>query len=256
MQMSEQALELLLETARAAAHPEQVVTGDPRKLTFIKGAKITEVAMPPPVRKAEVNSLEDLMLATRSDMATKPTIWHSSAGVVLVLNDTDRRDRVSFTLGFSGPFATLVQLASPDATKYFDQRQFLRLLRIDLGAPEPVVAPFRRLDWHTEKSAVGEIGPGRDRLGTDIQGNVAGAGDLPTDILFHVPIYSDLGERGVWPVRCEVELDLRNEKVGLIPQTGEIETAIDAAQGSIHDRLVSGLSVEGEEEIPIYYGCP
>lgn len=249
MQFTEEALRLLLTTAQQAITPIEVETGDVRSKTWLSGSDLIHEPVPPAVRKSEVYSLDDLIAVAKSSMVVNPVIWHSPLRVVLVLDDTDRRDVVQFNLQFSRPFEQMIALDK--GVIWQDQRAFVFMLRTTLQVDSCRVAPFRRLDWEQIKASVGDIQPGKDRLGSSIQASAKGAGELPEDMLFSVPIYDNQAERQTYSIRCAVEINPFELKLALIPFTGEISLTIDAAQQSLRERLEAALG-----DIPVYYGVP
>lgn len=251
MELTKEALQLLISTGQAAQRPERIDVEDPRRIYYTVQGTPQPFDVPAPVRDSRLNSLADLIEACQElSGSTHAVVWHAPRGVVVILDDDDRRDRLTFSLTFSEPFVRLSELAeTPEA---LDQRGFVRLLRRDLGVDAPTVAPFRRLEWSTVKAAIGETAPGRDRLGRDIQAKVAGAAELPEDLLVTVPVYRECGERGEYAVRCAIDIEPLEERIYFRPLPGEIDTAIDLAQASIHDRLEAGLGTD----VPVFYGTP
>lgn len=250
MEFSREALELLLNTGQQAAKAELVDTHDPREVVLLHGTDVTRLDVPPPVRQSVVHSLEALIeLATKEAEMSVPVVWHHNTGVVLVLDDADRRDHVFFPLDHSREFAELVDLNKEIVG--LDQRSFVRMLRQTLGVPAAQIGPFRRIEWSVHKAAEGQVEHGNDRIGRDIQAQVGQATQLPEDMVLNVPVYEQLGERDRYQVRCDIEIDVAGERLALVPVAGEIRTVIDQAQASIHQRLDEGLG-----DVPVYYGQP
>jgi len=247
--LTKETFDAMVKVAQDAQSPKALAVDHPRKAYFQRGDQTEVIDLPPPLRQSKVRNLEGIIDAAQGDAAKKPVVWHDDDGVRLVLDDADRRDVVTLPLTHARPFAILVELES--AVKPMDQRRFVRLLRFELGVAAVTVAPWRKLEWSQQKAAQGEIAPGRDRLGSDIQGSVKGASDLPEELLIPVPLYDQLGERSSYPVRCAIDLDVYNEQIVLMPLPGEIQAVIDEHQASIHERLVAAL-----DGVPVYYGSP
>lgn len=251
MELTKDALGLLLETAQQAAEFKLVENHDPRKVVVLHRSAIHAVDVPPPLRRSVVNSLETLIQVAQGEAAEKPVVWHADEFVILVLDDADRRDTVAFPLKHSRQFARLLEL--DEGAHCMDQRCFVRMLRQTLGVSADLVGPFRRIDWSVHKMAGGQVEHGIDRLGRDIQAQVGQATPLPEEMVLSVPIYDQLGERDQYrSIRCDVEIDVIGERLALVPLAGEIPYAIDAAQEWIHQRLVEDLG----DEVPVYYGRP
>jgi hypothetical protein len=253
--LPKETLDRMVALVQAADGAQPMGVEDPRKAWFHVDAHTESVDIPPPLRHSNVASLTAIIELAEAaidgvPMAPRPTVWHSHEGVVLLLDDTDRRDTATFPLSQSRPFAALVDLEAEP--RWMQQREFCSFLRFVLGVPAQTVAPWRRLEWTNAKASEGETGPGRDRIGRDIRGAVtAGGAELPEDLIVHVPVYREQGERSAYDVRCSIDVDVFGERIALQPLAGEIETVIDEAQASIRERLDAAL-----DGIPIFYGSP
>ena len=260
MTLQRDALELLQTTAQEAQRATLLpVPGDGRTAYVDKGAEIQTFPIPARPREHHVGSLSDLVnyAVHASEVANNLVVWHGPSSVVLLLDDSDRRDRVIFDLGFASRYEVLRTLAK-DRTA-FRQADFIRLLRIDLALDNvAVVAQFRRLDFSFDKQGSGTIGHGSDRVGKTILAEVRGVADLPEWLDVSVPVYQQTGERDEYIVRCLLEIDAINERFYLIPQQDALQEALDKAQESIYVRLEEGLKSINKESvvIPIYYGTP
>lgn len=249
MQMTKEALGLLIETSQAAKTPTEIEVGDVRKKYMLDNGEVVTVDVPPTPRQSEVCSLADVIALATSPVATNPTVWHSDTGVVLVLDDDDRHDRVVFRLTHPRAFSTLKGLDTEP--KWLDQRSFVKLLRHELGLPQTTVAPFRRLNWSSQSTARADVEHTTDRLGRDIQAQVTGASELPEELLITISLYEQLGERTPATIRTAIDFDAGGERLTLAPLPGEMEQAIDAHQRHIQERLREEL-----EDVRIYYGTP
>lgn len=258
--MLEEAIQLIQATAVEAAEAKIVrIPGDERRAIVQHRDKLHESVIPPPCRKHVVHTLAALMDFAREVHSKKsdpngpaPVVWHGHNSVVLVIDDADRRDTVTFPLTLSGRLRLLAHLERDKRS--FDQKQFVRLLRIELGmANDPVVAKFRKLGWKVADDSSGRVQHGKARMGKAIQAEVQGVDELPEEIVVEVPVYQEAGERTPYQVRCAVEIDPMNQQFGLTPLPEEIQKVMDLAQASIEQRLSEHLA---ELQIPIYYGTP
>jgi len=249
--ISAEAIQLIQDTAQKAKKARVIYTdADGRHCLVQFGDTLNPHPLPPPVRNYDVGSLADLIAFVEDTViVARPAIFHDQDGVILLCNEADRRDTVTFELTFSQQFGRLMKLQEQPGG--FDQRAFVRYLQVEMGVDRAMVNPWRRLDFKTVTAAMGEVSPGKDRMGRDIQSQVQGVADLPEEILFVVPVYRQCGERTAYAVRCAIELDAANQRISLTPFAGEIEAAIDASQMDIHARLVRELP-----EVPVYYGSP
>lgn len=248
MELTEEALALLIETAQKAKTPQGINTQNPRKIAFALNGDVDTMVVPPDVRRSRVHSLDDLIQAAEQAWATDPVIWHDRCSVVVVLDNGDRRDTVVFELIQSRPFL-LLDCHSREI-RQLDQRKFCRLLRYDLMVDAALVAPFRRLEWVTGSKSLGETKPSHDRLGKEITASVTGTDELPEEITVNVPVYENVGERGPVSIVCSIETQPENNTIVLRPMPLEMQTAVDEVQQRIHDRLVLAV------KCPVFYGCP
>jgi hypothetical protein len=254
-------LQLIQETAQAAKTPKLVdVPGDGRTAYVWDGAELREIAVKPPLRRHQVETLDDLVALAKAWAGDadcppigSPVAWHNRNRVTVVRDDAERREFATMELRFS---KTLLRLADLEQDpRPMDQRQFVRLLRIELGLDTLLVAKFRKLDWQSGAATKGEVAHGRDRMGREIQAEVQGVEELPEEIDVRLAVYANPGERdeSIFLVRCAVEIDAANQRFTLTPLPDEIERVIDMAQASIRNRLEEGLA---EPEIAVYAGEP
>ncbi len=172
--------------------------------------------------------------------------WHAPAAVVLIVDDAERRDRVTFNLAFSTAFETLRQAVG----KPFQQPDFIRFLRA-LDVDAATVAVFRRLDFKIIQASEGQIEHGKERLGKTINAEVKGTTDLPEEMTIVIPVYSNKGERNAVSIRCTIDLDPQRSLIHFEPKGDELTEAVDEAQGRIAARLVDAF---GDDRV--FYGTP
>ncbi|MGA2035377.1 MAG: hypothetical protein ABSG68_24280 [Thermoguttaceae bacterium] len=273
MELQKDTLELIQKTACDAQAAIIVnVPGDGRTVYLSQGGELKDIQIQPAPRDHRVHSLADLIAYAKSVVGETPSplaqiyrsavsdggpvVWHNEEGVVLVLDDDDRRDRVTFALHNSRRFLILKQCMKERA--WMKQPAFIRLLRIDLALDNlRVVGQFRRLDWETGQRGSSEVRPGADRLGKEIMAKVQGVDELPEELSIPCPVYCDMGEREEYVIRCALEIDAVNQAFQLLPIADELEYIVDLAQASIRARLDAELSdVQDNLAVPVYYGAP
>ena len=254
--MIEKALQFLVKTAQAATAPT-LVCEDDRTARYDAGGTIVVVPKAPALANHHVRSLEDLVAVVLAfdeyyGEPSRWSVWHAPDQVIGVFDNGDRRDVVRFRLTFAESFAALVALECEKPV--YIQSDFIHLLDVILGVDKAIIAPFRKLDWRTQIQASGEVAAGRDRMGKEITAEVAGVSALPNDLLIQTAVYREKGERCLLPmgVRCVIRTHPANERIAIRPVPGEIDTAIELAQGSIRQRLEELLP----EGAAIFYGSP
>lgn len=263
MNCPRETLELIQETAQKAKAARLLdIPGDGRTAYMQLGGELQTVPIKPAPRNHRVCSLEDLIaFATRcrDDDTSNPVIWHADDEVVLIIDDADRHDRVTFSLTRSEPFEALWSLRNRTKPGALDLRLFIRLLRIVLGLDnQGVVDQFRKLEWKLQGDTSAEVRHAKESMGKSIMAEVQGVDDLPDELVVSVPVYRDVGERTPIDIACAIEIDARNQTLELMPLPGEVERAVQLAQADIEGRLLDTLQVDDSPEpnVPVYYGSP
>jgi hypothetical protein len=247
-------LELIQTTAQEAQSakilPELNTDG---RTAYVQIAnEIREIELAPAPRQHTIECLGDLIKYALAIKDLSPVVWHGDDGVVLIVKDSDRRDRVSFPLSKSARFVTLQTLAIEK--NYLTQAQFIRLLRVDLGLDNvTVVSKFRKLQWSSGSDTDRDAQHGNERIGKTVIAKVQAVEDLPDEINIDVPVYQQPGERQEYTVKCTIEIDTINQGFQLVPKPDELQRVITLAQDQIRMRLDDNLK---GAEIPIYQGRP
>lgn len=253
--MLRELLDRIVDLGRDANEPKPIPVPDPRHALFVLSDGISKFDVPPAVIGHVADTVESLcayLLAYAGPAGTTQTVWHDRAQVIGVLDEEDRRDRVSMPLVASGPWTTLRRLRDDQASAWMPQADFVRLLRITLGAAPELVAPFRRLRWHQGMAKRGDIAHGKESLGAEITGSLTGEAELPETLALSVPLWTNLHEAAPWSVTCLVDTNPATEQIRLVPAPGEIERVEHAYQADLHQRLVTLLG----EKATVYYGNP
>jgi hypothetical protein len=260
MEMPVETLELLQSTAQKAQKPETIeIPGENRIKHFALNGELKEIDVPPPNRKHTFRRLADLI-----DMANlygnndgHPAVWHDQNQVVLLIDDTDRRDTAVFPLDATAKLRKMMHLEKEQPM--MTQKQLVRLLRVDFELEAAKVAIFRRIDWSSNTTGQGTVERGRESLGRTIEEQVKGAQEIPESIVIPIELYRNLGEDEVYNLRCLVDFDIQDSLIQIIPAPGEIDHALHLHQMNIRERLEKGLLVESEKDvsaIQIYFGTP
>ena len=253
------ALRYLGDLAVTAATPRKLDSGDPRLMVYTIGGGVEKIPTEPTPRNHAVFCLGDLVnIANRfADAASKPVVWYDEAAVVLVIDDDGHRlEKVTLGLNRSDVFTLLAEITQATPRPKYDQKAFVRLLRIDLaGTLDPVVLldKVRKIRFENGQSVELASTRQRESMGRTItsQATCAG-GDLPEEVTLQVRVYKTLGLRESYPLRCSVEVDPAEGSFRLIPLPDEIERVEQMAMTTVLGCLDDGLN----EAIPRYYGAP
>jgi hypothetical protein len=266
MDLTQGAIEAIQKPVREAESLTKQLTvvdhPDQRLKLLVQSGKHEKVIVPPPFRRHSVATLADLIAYANHEQESRavddpeqeaPTartvVWHSADKVVLVLDDEDRRDTVTFPLLLSDAWKMLLQLETQPEP--MTQRTFITLLRRYLGCGPGTTQQFRKLNFHSKSDAVAETMRTRESLGNSVEAEVIGTSELPDDLIVEVPIYASQGERQAYPVRLLLDYDVQTQRIAAVPEADLLDTLVDRHQSDIHDRLRSELI-----DVPVYYGSP
>ena len=226
---------------------------DPRKQYLIRGSEHEEINVPPAAREHRVYTLDDLLkFAVDYDEAADNrkgdlVVWHNEEGVVLVLDDRDRRDRVTFTLARSAAWLRLCHIASNKEVR-FDLKAFIRLLRNEFAVEESRIGPFREINFKLLATANASVTRGKESLGKSIEAEATtGSDDLPEEIEVAVPIYLNAAEGAKYPVRLFLDYDSQDAKIVVTVEADVLEKRQQLHQATIHARC---------DQFRAYYGKP
>lgn len=260
--MIKEGIDALVALARTGMIPVVVDENHGTKRVVIGGSVVPiEKAFPP--RDHHVYSLEEIVqLAIRYtdkdgtltvDDPPEMVVWYDEDKVVLVFDNLSYRAKTAtLTLEQSDPFQTLMNLAC--GKPWFEQKKFIRLLRIDLaGTLEPVVLleKVRRVEFENGMITSGRVTRQQESLGKQITSTLK-SDELPEEVILQVPVYSTFGETDRLAIRCAVEVDSQIGQFQLIPMPDELVRVQQVAVQSIAQRLKEGLP----QVVPAYYGTP
>jgi hypothetical protein len=211
---------------------------------FLQGR---DVAVPPPVRKHRVERLEDLLALANFAAATSPIIYHNAHSVELLLNDADRRDRVTFTLTPSAAFEAVAKLEQKGS---LDQRALVRLLGRTLGVGKHYVDRFRRIDFKLANEGTQVIERAKETLGKRVEAQVQGVDELPDEIDVTIPLYREIDEQQTYSLRLFIEPDLRNQVFEVGPFPGEVDRVQQLPRPALeHPVQPGGGDIKGHRQV-------
>lgn len=231
---------------------------DPRKILLQQGDKLIERDIPPAFRSHEVYTLFDLIAAAKHEaFCVAPTIWHNDEGVILLLNDHDRREQVTLSLELSPAFTSLAKLgaevAAGDHTG-FEPKALATFLRRNLAGTlydRRFVENLRKLKWKTQEELRQQFGAGKESIGKDIEAELQADVPIPEELTIEVPVYTNPDEDDKFTVRCLVDVDAFTKRINFLPEPGSLEAAMQAKQKDIRERLDAELP-----KVPIFQGTP
>lgn len=260
-----EALKYLADLGQKASAPHRVDVKDPRRAHFVVGGQVLDLDLPAPPRDHHAGSLSEVVaLANRfaGSPSARPVVWYDAAAVVLVIDDATgegldghRVEKATLRLEPSDVFSRLVALRERPREAWFDQKAFIRLLRIELAGALPPVAllnTVRKVRFENGVTTTSEKRSQRESLGREITSQVSADAELPEEVTLNVPVYKTPGESERYPLRCTVEVEPGDGTFRLLPLPDEVERVRFMAIDSVGDRLAHGLT----ETVPHYFGKP
>jgi hypothetical protein len=243
--------------AVAAAAPKSLAKDGRREIFHIAGQpEALVVETEPAPRQHLVGTLNEIIsLANRfAEAGQEPVVWYDGDQVVLIIEDDKLRlDNVRFPLVHSDIFRRVVALR--DRPLWLDQRDFIRLLRIDLAGtlnPAVLLDRVKKLKIDSGQTITSTVNRQKESMGREVTASVTSEGDIPEVVALNSRIYKAHEEVDSFPVSCSVEIDpMSTTPFRLMPLPDEIERVVYNALESIQMRLDKGL-----KDVPCYYGKP
>lgn len=161
---------------------------------------------------------------------------------VRVVFDDDRRDSIEMALPWSEPFATL---SKAEAITGLPQRELVWLLRTTFRgvfAPAELLPTVRKITFKAAGQSDTEIQHGRESMGKALQQEAIGAGAIPEEVRFTVPVFADLvHEENFFSanVLCALDIDLEKQRFTLKPLPDELAVARRRANVWLCERIRS-----------------
>lgn len=251
--MIREALENIEQLAVKATKAEVIKLDNDRSRAFVlHNGEIKTIELKPDPRSHTVFSLADFMAAVQR-WGEDGTVWHDEKKCVLVVNDSDRWDRVVFPLLHSSQFTTLCQLEETE--KRFMQREFVRLLRHELAGavPDFILPRIRKIEATSNARQSGDVQHGRERGTREFQAELSNAEDIPEKFEVVVPVYQNLPEIHPKVIRVNLEITLPPQPMDfqLLPVPDACTNAERAAQMDLHALLVADF-----DDNQVFYGNP
>ena len=230
--------------------PTKLDIADPFAKHFFVNGQVLCVAVPPTARNHTVSTLNDLIAAVKEyGSRGEGSVWHHEEAVIFILNDSDRRERITLPLVFSEHWVILQKIPSA-----ITQRDFVRLLRHDLAGclPDTLLPAISKIEVATSAGQRNEINPGRERGSREFAVDLANSGEIPEQFFATLSVYATAGLRQ--PRRIKMSLDYTlppaqvTFQVAAMPD--ELEVAMQDAQAELHKLLCEAI------EIPVFHGNP
>lgn len=251
MDITQGAIEAIQKPVREAEQLTKSVTimdlpGDARRKLLVQSGAHEFFNVPPPLRSHTVGSLADLI--NQALLYDHGSIWFDKNAVTLLIDDADRRERITFILFFSDAWKEICRLGERGA---MSQKDAIRLLKNSLGASSATVAIFRKLDFESRIKTSGQVDRGRESLGKSVESQVQGTADLPEELMVTVPIYSVSCERQTYDVKLLIDYDVQAARILIEPEPDLLDELVEKHLEDIRERLQKDLP-----DYQIYFGTP
>lgn len=223
-----------------AKQPQHVAfLSDARQNTFVVDGAIESRPIAIGTRSHNVATVDDLITAV-GKWDANPVVWIGRDSIVLVIDDDERRDRVTLALERSQVFTAATSLKSP-----FSQVDMIRLLRTTFRNAincRDVLANIRNLKFRNLSEGSVSIQHGNESLGRQINNEVSGADKVPESIVLPLNVYANRGETDVIVnIEFDIEIDAEKGLFHVKPMPDAIDSAVSEAIQSIRDRIESAV---------------
>jgi hypothetical protein len=218
---------------------------DGRTFLYEAGGQVHERPIAPPLRRHQVETLEDLAAAVKL-LGKKPVIWIGNDQIVGDLDDEDRRENVTLELFHSAVWTALEALETGNSRQ--GQADFVRLLRREFRASSEatkLLPAIRQIKFSRAASGYSNVQHGAESLGNTIENEVSGAdaiGDfftVPVNVYrnarLNVPDYR-------YPVSVDLEIDAARAEFIVRPMPDELVT--------VRQRTLDRIALYFKEQIP------
>ena len=259
MSMIRDALEWLNEVSLAASSLKPIATDDPRKLSFYTDGQVITCDLPKPPREHTIECLSEVGKIAIRFAAEDPVVWVGESAVVVVIDDGGHRlETATLALETSDVFDRLCQLRDDPRSAWMNQKDFVRLLRIDLaGTLDPVVLlnAVRQIRWSSQTDST--VNRQRESLGSEISARCADGKDLPEEVDLRVPVYVTDECSVIAKITCSVDVDPSEGKLRLLPLPDAINSARSWALAQLANAICLDLTDAGLDSTPaVYRGQP
>lgn len=196
-----------------------------------------------------------------ADYATayeRVAVWVGRHQVRAILDDAgSRRDSIYLDMPLHPVMAKLADLCN--RTEPWTQKQFLRLLRVDLDGrqrimPTDLIQRLQSLRFRVGQESNATIQQGRESMGKSIDAEVGGYENLPDEVLINVPVYAVTGSPAA-AVRCALEVYPAEGAFLLTPMPDEIRRVVDGAVDDIAEWLRQSITEQGCPNVRVYAGA-
>lgn len=259
--LDDNAIKTLLEAGKQLANPIIKAADEPPGWYYLRqgDGSLTRVRAEPVNRQHAMGDLESLISFLKDDPElpedlARTTVWCGRESVTVLLDDEDRRDRITLELAFTPQWLKLLELTE-EPPKPWEHKQLLRFLRDLIPAfRSEDLAVLRQIRLRAQTDTEMSVSHSKESLGKRVMAEASGVTDLPEYLEAQVPVYQTPGEDLVAAITCDLDIDTIEGKFYLVPRAQDFENALQRADESRMRRLREGLA--GLPKIQVYRGVP
>lgn len=249
--MLAEALKFIFDKAVESVDPTPKVrqTGPRSRVVTLAGQTVVETIEKPTMTRI-VHTLDDVSRLISEFGGKKPTVFVEEDGIICVLDDGDRLEKVLMQFELSDQFRVFEKLKHG-----LQQRELVRILRTSLaGCVEhnEFLKIVRQLEFDVNRNARGSVSHTKESLGRSVDKEVrTKAGDMPEEISVRLPLFKvphDIPSEMV--LQCAVTLDIDNEKIAIEP-TG---SSLSAERNAVMLNIVNHLDGIVGEKVTVVSG--
>ena len=231
--MLKEALDFLTDQATKARGARVVQVPEPKHKYIVEAAdgELEWHESDPEPRNHKARDLSAILAFAEANAESK--IWYSRSGVVCVVDDKTRRDKVTLALSPSPQVEALRKMEQ--SREPIEQADLVLLLRTTFAgsvSPPNFLSIIKTLKFNRQEDGETEIDHGKASLGKNIKLGLTSGEKIPEEITFTVPIFANAFFM-MSPVRAAVHIDAAEETFTIIPLPLEIERAVIKAETMI-----------------------
>lgn len=177
-------------------------------------------------------------------------VWYGRSGVTVIFDSPSyRRNRASMPLELSDEIKRLQAIAGKPMT----QGDIIKLLRVHFRVCDfsQTVQTLRAVKFEINQSGEMSVERTKTSIGKSQLAKIYGLDALAEELTFTIPVFASKF-RQYFNVAAALDPDPETKTFTITPYPGQIEAAIEAAEGAL------GLDLESRmpEGVPCYFGNP
>lgn len=231
--MLKEALQHLQSLSENAARAQIVeVKGVPRTRWIDVAGELTPVELPPEDRRYEFFSIASLCEFLKG-AAVRPILFYCQDALFAYLDSETRCEEALLRLNATREYGALLEAS---AGRQYEQAEFIRLLRVDLGIAAPeLLGVLRNVKWRRNAEGSSELQHGRESLGRSVDAEVTGTSEIPEELTFEVQMVEQLKHQVT--IEAAIEILVESQTFRLTPLAGQRRRVFDETMAALDEEL-------------------